>query len=411
MNTLENRLRDALSERAALSRIGQDAWQRTVARSRRRWRPGRIGVRAGIAAPLAAAAAIVAIVVGVTSIADQPPVGHPSQARTSTPAPTPTPTGTPCTVDRLRSLCTSEVVTVRQGSGIQATVSSYYFGYLIDRQTGKPALSLDFCALVDLQHPGAVRSGSSGGGGCSTGSLSQGQLASAANASPQLNVQFGLAARQITSVSAVLTNGRRVRGDVVFGRGFPYKAWQVSYPVADPATLLFFDAVGRQVDKLFVAASDGSFVPPGIDHSQVAPSGGIALFRASGGMMSAYLVKGLITFSVGNTWEGAFPAKGWPAVTGLLGSGSYWAGNECFGYVHAGVARVVIRLTHGFQTSVSAFIPGWPGSGVRFFAAALPQSFFTWGRPNPSAEPQGFVTAYQSAGRVMAQEPLIGTGP
>lgn len=395
-------MRDALSERATFSPIDPDAWERTLARSRRRWRPGRIRVRAGMAAPLAAAAAIVAIVVAVTSVADAPPAGHPSQARTSAPVPTPSPTGTPCKVDGLRSLCTSEVVTVRQGSGARATVSSYYFAYLINPRTGKPDLSLDFCAMVNLQHPGP---GSTGGGGCSSGSPGQDQVASSANASPVLNVQFGLAARQITSVTAVLTNGRRGHGVVVSGRGFAYKAWQVSYPVADPATLLFVDAAGRQVGKLFMAASDGSFNP------LARPSGGIALFRVAAGMVSAYLVNGLITFSVDNTWDGAFPAKGWPAVTGLLGSGSYWAGNECFGYVHPGVARVAIRLTNGFQTSVSTFVPGWPGSGVRFFAAALPRSFFPWGSPNPSTEPQGFVTAYDSAGRVMAREPLIGTGP
>ena len=216
---------------------------------------------------------------------------------------------------------------------------------------------------------------------------------------------FRSAAPQITAVTALLTNGRRVRGVVVSGRGFPVKAWQVSYPVADPATLLFSDAAGRLVGTLFMAASDGSFNP------LASPSGGIALFRDAAGTMSAYLIKGLITFSVGNTWDGAFPAQGWPAVTGLIGSGSYWAANECFGYVHAGVTRVVIRLLNGFQTSVSAFTPGWPGSGVRFFATALPRSFFPWGGTSPAADPRGFVTAYDSAGRVMAQEPLIGTGP
>jgi hypothetical protein len=274
---------------------------------------------------------------------------------------------------------------------------------MINPRTGLPASSLDFCAMVDLQHPG--RSGSGGGGGCSARSLGQGQVASSVNASPELNVQFGLAARQIASVTALLTNGRRVRGVVVSGRGFPDQAWQVSYPVADPATLLFFDAAGRQVGKLFMAASDGSFTP------LAPPGGGIALFRDAAGTMSAYMVKGLITFSVSNTWYGAFPAHGWPAVTGLIGSGSYWAGNECFGYVHAGVARVVIRLANGFQTSISTFIPGWPGSGVRFFATGLPSSFFPRSGSNPAAEPQGFVIAYDSAGRVMAREPLIGTGP
>ena len=125
--------------------------------------------------------------------------------------------------------------------------------------------------------------------------------------------------------------------------------------------------------------------------------------------MTAYLVKGMITFWVSNSWNGGFPAAGWPAVTGLIGAGNYWAGDECFGYVHAGVARVVIRLHGGYQTAVSSFRPGWPGSGVRFFALVLPRSLFP--KPPQESSPQGTVTAYDAAGHVMATEPLIGTGP
>jgi hypothetical protein len=94
---------------------------------------------------------------------------------------------------------------------------------------------------------------------------------------------------------------------------------------------------------------------------------------------------------------GGFPAAGWPAVTGLLGSTYYGGGNECFGYVHPGVARVVIRLNSGFQTAVSTFTSGWPGSGVRLFATALPHSLFPR-RPRDGAAPQGTVTAYDRPG-------------
>jgi DNA-directed RNA polymerase specialized sigma24 family protein len=78
-------------------------------------------------------------------------------------------------------------------------------------------------------------------------------------------------------------------------------------------------------------------------------------------------------------------------------------------YVRTSVARVVIRLDHGYQREVSAFRPAWPGSGVRFFAVALPRSLFPRLPQDPS--PRGTVTAYDAAGRVLATEPMIGTGP
>jgi hypothetical protein len=118
----------------------------------------------------------------------------------------------------------------------------------------------------------------------------------------------------------VRTSGRRVPGVIVLGRGFPHKVWLMSYPKQDPATLLFSDAAGRQVGKLFIPAYDQDFAVP--------RSGGIGLFQVKGGTMTAYLVKGMITFWVSNSWNGGFPAAGWPAVTGLIGAaGSLAAGH------------------------------------------------------------------------------------
>jgi hypothetical protein len=65
-HTLEDRLREALAERAALSSIDPGAWDKTVARARRRFRPGRIHL--SFAVPAAAAAAIVAIAVAATTL-------------------------------------------------------------------------------------------------------------------------------------------------------------------------------------------------------------------------------------------------------------------------------------------------------------------------------------------------------
>jgi hypothetical protein len=306
----------------------------------------------------------------------------------------------PCDVQDLRMLCTSSVVRVNRGSGASATITSMAFGYGNSPMTGQAGRALLFCALTSLAHRPAPNSpGPDGGGNCADASLARGELVRSSGTI--MNLQWGLADSQVASVTAVLTNGRRVPGVIVSGRGFPHKAWLVSYPKQEPATLLFSDTAGRQVGKLFIPAYDQDFTVP--------RSEGIGLFPVKGGTMTAYLVKGLITFWVDNTWNGGFPAAGWPAVTGLIGSGNYWAGDECFGYVHAGVARVVIRPDHGYQREVSTFRPAWPGSGVRFFAVALPRSLFPRQPQDPS--PRGTVTAYDAAGRVLATEPLIGTGP
>jgi hypothetical protein len=397
MNTVEDRLREALRERARHSPVDPDAWSRTVARSRmRRWRPW----RAGFLAPLAAAAAIIAIVAGVTVAVHQSP-GRPGGTSSRATA-SPSPSGTPCDVQDLRMLCASSVVRVNRGSGASATVTAMAFGYGISPATGQVSHALVFCALTRLAHRPAPNSpGPDGGGNCTGASLARGEVVRSSGTI--MNLQWGLADSQVASVTAVLTNGRRVPGVIVSGRGFPHKAWLVSYPKQDPATLLFSDAAGRQVGKLFIPAYDQDFAVP--------RSGGIGLFQVKGGTMTAYLVKGMITFWVSNSWNGGFPAAGWPAVTGLIGAGTYWAGSETFGYVHAGVTRVVIRLDNGYQRELSAFTPGWPGSGVRFFATALPRSFFPRNGSGANTEPQGTVTAYDAAGRVLATEPLIGTGP
>lgn len=125
--------------------------------------------------------------------------------------------------------------------------------------------------------------------------------------------------------------------------------------------------------------------------------------------MTAIDAHGLVFFSPAGryTFLGGYPAAGWPAVTALIGSGSAFGGNECFGYIQAGVTRLVIRLDNGYQAPVPVFKPGWQGSGIRLFAVALPRSFFTWN--GGGGGPQGTVTAYDRDGHVLATEPLIGT--
>jgi hypothetical protein len=398
MNTLEDRLRDALTERAALSRVGLDAWDKTVARSRRRrpaWaRPA--WMRPGLVAPVASAAAIVAIAVAVTSVASRPSGGSPSPSSPASSGP-----------DRHRCLADglsgcyqhiSETVTVKHGSGARAMVATYFFGY--SKLQATPVV--DFCAEAKPEDPAGV--GTGGGGQCAPASLS-GALAFMWDVQPwsiRLNLRQGLVVPQATSVTAVLTDGRAIPGTVVSGRGFPDKAWQVVYPHQDPATLLFRDPAGHLVTKLFAGAAD--LVLP-------ASGPGITLFSTpSAGTMTVIDAHGLLLFSSASRDDflGGYPAAGWPAVTALVGSGSGFGGNECFGYLHAGVTRLVIRLDNGYQVSVSAFKAAWAGSGIRLFAVALPRSYFSW-KDNIGSGPQGTVTAYAKDGHVLATEPLIGT--
>ena len=90
MNTLEDRLREALSERARQSPVSDDAWVRTVARARRR-RP-RPSAWSRFVIPAAAAAAVIAIVVGARLLAgDRSPRGGSGPPRPATASPWATP--------------------------------------------------------------------------------------------------------------------------------------------------------------------------------------------------------------------------------------------------------------------------------------------------------------------------------
>lgn len=65
----------------------------------------------------------------------------------------------------------------------------------------------------------------------------------------------GTAARDVTSVTAVLANGRQYAGTLVTNKLFTYPVWLVSYPLSAPATLVFRDAAGKQVAVLHEPAN------------------------------------------------------------------------------------------------------------------------------------------------------------
>lgn len=65
----------------------------------------------------------------------------------------------------------------------------------------------------------------------------------------------GMAVHGVTSVTAVLTDGRKYTGTFVTGKLFTYPVWIVSYPLKNPATLVFRDAAGKEVAVLHVPAN------------------------------------------------------------------------------------------------------------------------------------------------------------
>jgi hypothetical protein len=65
----------------------------------------------------------------------------------------------------------------------------------------------------------------------------------------------GVAVRGVTSVTAVLADGRKYTGTFVNGKLFTYPVWLVSYPLKDPATLVFRNAAGKEVAVLHEPAN------------------------------------------------------------------------------------------------------------------------------------------------------------
>ena len=65
----------------------------------------------------------------------------------------------------------------------------------------------------------------------------------------------GVAVRGVTSVTAVLADGKDYTGTIITGKLFTYPVWIVSYPLKDPATLVFRNAAGKEVAVLHEPAN------------------------------------------------------------------------------------------------------------------------------------------------------------
>jgi hypothetical protein len=403
MSAVEDRVRAALRERAELSPVSQDAWEKTVARTRRaRGRPAISAWLAGwpkFAVPVAAAAAVVAIVAGAGLLTGR--VSPHGPARSATPRPSaswnPAPPG-PGNYLIQGNPPVSAIVLVKLGEGRQTTWTFLWFGYL----KGHRGQGIQLCSVTEGD-------GYAGTGGCDDGQVTGRQVARSSGGPG--DIRLGVAEEQVASVTAQLPGGHAVHGVMVSGRGFPYKVWAVRYPSADDAQVVFRDSGGRTLGHLTFAGN-----PPWPPRPR---SGGIAVFRypagsghARPGWMFAYLMGGS-----SGAWSGkvgfwssdgvdssisAARASGPPAV-GLMG-GDYRAGAkqaEFYGYAHENVARVVLRLADGKQYSAWTFA-AWPGSGLRLWAFPVQVSAL------PSRPRTAVMEGYDAAGRLVWHMPLGG---
>lgn len=384
MNALEDRLREALAERAAQSPIDPGAWDKTVARSRRirlavpRWFP------AGLVIPATAAVAVVAIVVTVTVVTSALTGGrgslghHPAGPATQQ---GPKPPG-------------KDVIAVRDIPPVTPFVRAKFFA---DRHTvwdflwfgyvpGYARLGIALCQFND----GGTYDGWTG---CTSGALSAGTLARSTATDGSGWIRVGVSGPQVTSVKAVLPGGQTVTGVVRAVHGVSDKVWAVSYPPEDAARIVFGDAAGHQVTQLNLPSGDTPAPSrPG--------SGGIRIYKYAGQWVTAYRISG---DRIGFWWKGDSSWSDLPisqaplSVQTAIEGPAYW-----YGYAPADAARVTIQLADGQRYS-SSTRPAWPGSGLSL-----------WGPTGPvSRTPDAFDTimiAYDAAGHVLREVPLIFVG-
>ena len=383
MNTLEDRLRETLAERAQHSPIDPDAWDKTVARGRRRvprgWLSRPDWFHPNLMLPAAAAAAVAVIVIAATTLTGPGGSSRRAPGTSSSASPTsggPTPPAPPGRNDYLIQSTppVTAIVPVSMNVDGQLTWTFLWFGYLKnDRAEG-----IALCSVTD---GGAFY----GSGGCAPISL-QAQQGSVEGTG---SIRLGIAAKQVTSARALLSGGRSVAGKIVNGAGFPDKVWLVNYPSEDTATIILRDAAGREVAHSTIT---GDPPPPSRPHS-----GGILVFRYPGGRVTGYLLaNGYASFwnSDGSSTGSIKPVSRAPLQVFQLPPSQ-----GQFGYAPADVARVVLRLADGREYSAPT-IAGWPGSGLRLWGPiTLPATY---------ANPGGtMVLTLDSAGHVIGQVLLI----
>jgi hypothetical protein len=454
MNTLEDRLREALRERADHSPVSSDAWERVLTRARRR-RAFPLGGRARQARyviPALAAAAVAGVIIAANVVAGQLPSGpasapagggtHPSTA-------SPPPSGVSAQLG-LRSLSeqvppSSAVLSYQYAAEGKKIVGSFWLGYRSQAlwfDNVSPGLQL--CSAVfntyATQQPEYGTTGpeqpvtqGSGQAFCrASPQLSAGQVVQVtgginagdnSGAFATLSTRSGIAAAPVASVTAVLPDGRTLAGVVGTGRGFAFKVWSVTYPPEGAVRLVFRDSSGHELASLTRPAVPTILVPP----RAARPGSGAVIILVAGSSIRAYLVDGHVSFwTVPSGWYAYAPppvtavisgyrADRGPALAGLLlatgktGQGTsqdpFRPVSEFAGYADADVAKVVlhVRGTHGStQLTVFTVRTNWPGTTVRLWYVAAPADAYG----DTSLDT---ATAYNAAGQVVAVVHL-GTG-
>lgn len=466
MNGVEDRVRAALRERARQSPVDPDAWRSISERARRSGRfarPGRPGGKTRLRISVAAAACLVlaglAVVVSGPATTGRPSAAGGTQgSRTSTAGPSgaagqagigggaqsapptgaaglePGPAGPGVAKGTLPT--TSLVALVPPGSAILG------YHYLAGGQTVRayfwlgrwnPAYWFDFispgrqvCSVIFKTNGGPApdfgRSGPVIPPGASAGQAACQPLPSAArlvqvsggwdadhaSGITGVSMRWGIAAGAVSSVTAVLPDGRALGGVVGTGRGFADRVWSVAYPPGQ-VRIVFRDASGHVLATLGnppAPAGPTPFLPARPDR------GGVLVFdnpHATRPLaVFAYLIDGRVAFfGSGRAALGVspYPTGGGPALAGLLvsaglvqtGPHQFAAPDEYIGYARADVTRIVLHIpgSAGVRKVYAATFPAWPGSGLRLWAVQWPQNQ-TLG---PGATT---VTGYDAAGQVVA---------
>jgi len=445
MNTLEDRLRDALRERADHSAVSSDAWERVLARVRRRraFPLGGHSWQARYVFPTLAAAAVAGVIIAANVVAGQLPSPsatpgggtHPSTA-------SPPPSGVTAQPGFRRLSAqvppSSAVLSYQYAAEGKKIVASFWLGYRSQAlwfDNVSPGIQL--CSTVfntyTVQQPeygttGPERPVTQGSGQAFCRAAPQlpagqvvqvtGGMNAGANsgAFATLSTRSGIAAEPVASVTAVVPDGRTFAGVVGTGRGFAVKVWSVTYPPDGAVRLVFRDSSGRELASLTRPAVPTVLVPP----RAARPGSGAVMLLVAGGPIRAYLVDGHVSFwTVPSGWYAYAPppvtavisgyrADRGPALAGLLvptgktGQGTaqdpFRPVSELVGYADADVAKVVLRVrgTHG-STQLTAFTvrTNWPGTTVRLWYVAAPADVYG----DTSLDT---ATAYNAAGQVVA---------
>ena len=355
MNALEEQLREALAQRAALSSVDPDAWDKTVRRSRRRlrlslpaWLP------AGLVIPAAAAAAVVAVVLAAISLTGGTRAAAPADNAT-----TPPPPGTPRQVTDV----------LRAHPAVTAIVSAKLGGTRVYAWFSDPGHDYGCSVLLGTR-------ASSGGFAC-------GRWPSGPSAPDTGLVNTGRAGRQVSAVTVRLNDGRSAPAAVLSGRGFPFGVWFADIPQGYRAVLTFRDAAGQQVAQL----TDNLQVQPG---ASIPDSGGITVNG-----WTAYLTGGKVLWH--GPGDGAIVPLPWTVTHKplLVLYQETTTLNYAIGYAPADVARLVLRMPDGHEYG-GPTVQGWPGSGVRLWVNAR--------LPYGGLAKNTLVISYNAAGKVIAQQ-------